>query len=170
MLDSEDYTVTYTHVSSPFKDSSDVGSSGVDGPPVMPKDPYAYIVASYQDPPSPDYMPGPEEPQSPPLLDFIPELMYTKYMPLEDEILPAEEQPLPAAALPTADSPGYAHESNLKEEPEADDDEDPEEDPADYPANRDDDDQDHREDLVDYPADRDDYDDDEEEETSRDDD
>ncbi|GJY70668.1 hypothetical protein Tco_0474371 [Tanacetum coccineum] len=70
MLDSEDSTVTYTQVSSPFEDSSDVGSPGVDGPPVMPEDPYAYIVAAYQAPPSPDYMPGPEEPQSPPPLDF----------------------------------------------------------------------------------------------------
>ncbi|GKG31283.1 hypothetical protein Tco_0423771, partial [Tanacetum coccineum] len=31
-------------VSSPFEDSSDVGSPGVDGPPVMPKDPYAYML------------------------------------------------------------------------------------------------------------------------------
>ncbi|GKD91652.1 hypothetical protein Tco_1367159, partial [Tanacetum coccineum] len=53
----------------------------------------------------------------------------------EDEILPAEEQPLPAAASPTADSPGYVLESDPKE-----DDEDPEEDPADYLADRDDDD------------------------------
>ncbi|GKB23896.1 hypothetical protein Tco_0863297, partial [Tanacetum coccineum] len=44
MSDSEDSTVTYTQVSSPFEDSSDVGSPGVDGPPVMPKDPYAYIA------------------------------------------------------------------------------------------------------------------------------
>ncbi|GKG39017.1 hypothetical protein Tco_0460729, partial [Tanacetum coccineum] len=36
-----------------------------------------------------------------------------------------EEQPLPAAASPTADSPGYVHESDPEE-----DDEDPEEDPA----------------------------------------
>ncbi|GJS97788.1 hypothetical protein Tco_0804756 [Tanacetum coccineum] len=57
--------------------------------------------------------------------------------PEEDEILPAEEQPLPAS--PTADSPGYVPESDLEEEPEEDD-EDPKEDPADYPADRDDDD------------------------------
>ncbi|GKG62124.1 hypothetical protein Tco_0632028, partial [Tanacetum coccineum] len=58
--------------------------------------------------------------------------------PQEDEILPAEEQPLPAAALPTANTPGYVPVSDLEEEPEEDD-EDPEEDPADYPADRDDD-------------------------------
>ncbi|GJW03102.1 hypothetical protein Tco_1561958 [Tanacetum coccineum] len=62
MSDSEDSTVTYTAVSSPFEDGSDIGSPGVDGPPIMPEDPYAYIMAAYQVPPSPDYMPGPEEP------------------------------------------------------------------------------------------------------------
>ncbi|GJS84962.1 hypothetical protein Tco_0751503 [Tanacetum coccineum] len=94
---------------------------GVDGPPIMTEDPYAYIMAAYQVPPSPDYIPGLEEPQSPPILDFVPEPMYLEYMSQEDEILLAEEQPLPAAASPI-------------------DDEDPEEDPADYPADRDDDD------------------------------
>ncbi|GJR68645.1 hypothetical protein Tco_0014710 [Tanacetum coccineum] len=54
---------------------------------------------------------------------------------------PAEEQPLPAAASPTADSLGYVPESDLEEKPEEDD-EDPEEDPADYPADREDDDDD----------------------------
>ncbi|GKG40590.1 hypothetical protein Tco_0467367, partial [Tanacetum coccineum] len=53
----------------------------------------------------------------------------------------AEEQPLPAAASPTTDSPGYVPESDPKE-----DDEDPEEDPADYPADRDDDDDEEDED------------------------
>ncbi|GJZ99777.1 hypothetical protein Tco_0672328 [Tanacetum coccineum] len=152
MSDSEHSTVTYTSVSFPVEDDSDIGSPGVDGPPIMPEDPYAYIMAAYEVPPSPDYIPGPEvppspdyipgpeEPQSPPPLDFVPEPMYPEYMPQEDEILPAEEQPLPAAAAsPTADSPGYVPESDPEEEPEEDD-EDPEEDPADYPADRDDDD------------------------------
>ncbi|GJU65245.1 hypothetical protein Tco_1247080 [Tanacetum coccineum] len=143
------HTVTYTSVS---EDDSDIGSPGVDGPPIMPEHPYAYIMAAYEVPPSPDYIPGPEippspdyipgpeEPQSPPPLDFVPEPMYPEYMPQEDEILPAEEQPLPAAAAsPTADSPGYVLESDPEEEPEEDD-EDPEEDPADYPADGDDDD------------------------------
>ncbi|GJZ23035.1 hypothetical protein Tco_0560494 [Tanacetum coccineum] len=65
----EDSTVTYTAVSSPFEDGSDIGSPGVDGPPIMPEDPYAYIMAAYQVPPSPDYIPGPEVPPSP---DYIP--------------------------------------------------------------------------------------------------
>ncbi|GJV64709.1 reverse transcriptase domain-containing protein [Tanacetum coccineum] len=46
----------------------------------------------------------------------------------------AEEQPLPAATSPTAQSPDYVLESGPKEESEDDDDEDPEEDPVDYPA------------------------------------
>ncbi|GJR93571.1 hypothetical protein Tco_0265745 [Tanacetum coccineum] len=152
MVNSEHSTVTYTSVSFPVEDDSDIGSPRVDGPPIIPKDPYAYIMAAYEVPlspdyipgpkvpPSPDYIPGPEEPQSPPLLDFVPEPMYPEYMPQEDEILSAEEQPLPAAAAsPTADSPGYVPESDPEEEPEEDD-EDPEEDPADYPADGDDDD------------------------------
>ncbi|GKC71183.1 hypothetical protein Tco_1117066, partial [Tanacetum coccineum] len=60
-------------------------------------------------PHSPDYVPGPEEPeQAPPSPDFVPEHAYLEFMPLEDEFDPEEE-------------------------PEEDD-EDPEEDPADYPA------------------------------------
>ncbi|GKE35163.1 hypothetical protein Tco_1454485 [Tanacetum coccineum] len=112
-----------------------------------PKYTFLRVCVSYvsEVPPSPDYIPGPEEPQSPPPLDFVPEPMYPEYMPQEDEILPAEEQPLPAAASPTADSPGYVPESDPEEEPEEDD-EDPEEDPADYPADRDDDDDDDDED------------------------
>ncbi|GJT96246.1 hypothetical protein Tco_1091764 [Tanacetum coccineum] len=70
-------------------------------------------------PPSPDYVPGPEYPPSP---EFVPEPVYPDFMPPEDEILPTEEQPLPAAISPTVDSPGYVPES------------DPEEDPADYLA------------------------------------
>ncbi|GKC91461.1 putative reverse transcriptase domain-containing protein [Tanacetum coccineum] len=73
MSDSEDSTVTYTAVSSPFADLPDIGSPGVDGPPVMPEDPYAYVVAAFQAPPSPDYVSGPEYPPSP---DFVPELVY----------------------------------------------------------------------------------------------
>ncbi|GJZ24030.1 putative reverse transcriptase domain-containing protein [Tanacetum coccineum] len=143
MSDSEDSTVTYTQVSSPFEDSSDVGSPGVDGPPVMPEDPYAYIAAAYQAPPSPDYMPGPEEPQSPPPLDFVPEPMYPDRHPLQIHIYVS---------------------SRSEEEPEADDDEDPEEDPADYPADRDDDDDEEEEEPSGDDADDEDEDEEEEEE------
>ncbi|GJU28617.1 hypothetical protein Tco_1167238 [Tanacetum coccineum] len=113
----------YIHsVSFPVEDDSALGSTWV--------------------PPSPDYIPGPEEPQSPLPLDFVPEPMYPEYILQEDEILPAEEQPLHVAASPTTDSTRrYVPESDPEEEPEEDD-EDPEEDPADYPADRDDDDDD----------------------------
>ncbi|GKE75662.1 hypothetical protein Tco_1537703, partial [Tanacetum coccineum] len=80
------------------------------------------------------YVPGPEEPQSPPLPDFVLEPVYPEYIPQEDEVFLAEEQPLPAAALPTNQSPDYVLKSDPKEDSEEDDDEDPEEDPADYPA------------------------------------
>ncbi|GJU21178.1 hypothetical protein Tco_1154520 [Tanacetum coccineum] len=145
MSDSEHSTVTYTSVSIPVEDDSDIGSPGINGPPMMPEDPYAYIMAAYQVPPSPDYIPGPEvppspdyipgpeEPQSPPPLDFVPEPMYPEYMPQEDEILPAEEQPLPATLPPHADPPGICPDSDLERYRE-DEDEDEEEEVHPAPA------------------------------------
>ncbi|GJU54953.1 hypothetical protein Tco_1228667 [Tanacetum coccineum] len=65
MLDSEDSTVTYTAVSSLFVDLPNIGSSRVDGPPVMLEDPYAYVVAAFQASPSLDYVPG-YDPESDP--------------------------------------------------------------------------------------------------------
>ncbi|GKC44745.1 hypothetical protein Tco_1062467, partial [Tanacetum coccineum] len=119
MSDYEDPTVTYTTVSSLFGGLSDIGSPGVDGPPVMPEDPYAYMVAAFQAPPSPDYVSVPEYP---PLPEFVLEPVYLEFMPPKDEVLPVGEQPLLAAASPTADSPGYVPESDLEEDPEEDDD------------------------------------------------
>ncbi|GKD12183.1 hypothetical protein Tco_1196590 [Tanacetum coccineum] len=85
--------------------------------------------------PSPDYMSGPEEPQTPPVPqdederepmfiqphdpDYVPEPMYPEYIPLEDEhVFLAEEQPLPPVVSPTAESPGYVVESDPEEDPE----------------------------------------------------
>nr|GEX78955.1 reverse transcriptase domain-containing protein [Tanacetum cinerariifolium] len=85
---------------------------GYDGLPMLP-------VA----PRSPNYIPGLEEPQTPPAPqdedehepmfiqphdhDFVPEPIYPEYIPLEDEhILLAEEQPLSPVVPPTAKSPG----------------------------------------------------------------
>ncbi|GKF40702.1 hypothetical protein Tco_0124044, partial [Tanacetum coccineum] len=128
MLDSEDSTVTYTEISSPYEDLSNVGSPGAEGP-------------IFQDPSSPDYVPSPEEPEqappSPIYVPFVLEPVYPEFLP-EDNVLPAEEQPLPVAASPTTESPGYIPESDPEEDPEEDD----EEDPADYPADRGDDDDD----------------------------
>ncbi|GJQ93222.1 putative reverse transcriptase domain-containing protein [Tanacetum coccineum] len=84
MSDSEDSTVTYTAVSTLFGGLSDIGSPGVDGSPVMPEDPYTYVVAAFQASPSPDYVSGPEYPPSP---DFVLERVYPEFMPPEDEVL-----------------------------------------------------------------------------------
>nr|GEU49429.1 hypothetical protein [Tanacetum cinerariifolium] len=58
-------------------------------------------------------------------------------MPPEDDVLLAEEQPLPTAVSPIADSPGYITESDLGEDPKEEDDKDPKEDLADYPTHGD---------------------------------
>ncbi|GJY98750.1 hypothetical protein Tco_0516180 [Tanacetum coccineum] len=135
MSDSEDSTVTYMEVSSPFEDLSDIGSPGVDGLPMILEDPY--VEAGIQAPLSLDYVPGPEHPPFPVYVTYVPETAYPEFIPPEDDVLPAEEQPLPAAISPTADSPGYITKSDLEEDSEEDN-KDPEEDPADYPTNRDD--------------------------------
>ncbi|GKF75497.1 hypothetical protein Tco_0224941, partial [Tanacetum coccineum] len=74
-------------------------------------------------PPSPDYISGPEEPQTPPVPqdederepmfiqpqdpDYVPEPIYPEHIPLDDEhMFPVEEQPLPPVDSPTAESPG----------------------------------------------------------------
>ncbi|GJU47099.1 hypothetical protein Tco_1204365 [Tanacetum coccineum] len=95
-------------------------------------------VIENQAPSSPDYVPGPKDP---PLSEFVPGSVYPEFIPPKDDVLSAEEQPLPTVVLPTADSPGYVPESDPEEDLEEDDDEDPEEDPADYPIDRDDDDE-----------------------------
>nr|GEX06648.1 hypothetical protein [Tanacetum cinerariifolium] len=88
-------------------DSPRVIVYGYDGLPILP-------VA----PPSPDYLHDP---------DFVPELIYPKYIPLEDEhVLQAEVRPLPPVVLPTAESPEYVAESDPEEDPEDDEDEDEE--------------------------------------------
>ncbi|GJV21808.1 hypothetical protein Tco_1370828 [Tanacetum coccineum] len=146
---SEDSTVTYTEVSSPYEDLSDRGSPGV-------------VVYRYDEfpmhPLSPDYVPSPEEPEqappSPVYVPYVPEPVYLEFMPPEDDVLPAEEQPLPAALSPTADSPRYIADSD----PEEDLEDDPEEDPSNYPADEGDDDD------VSSDDDEDDDDDDVEEE------
>ncbi|GKE26919.1 hypothetical protein Tco_1442303 [Tanacetum coccineum] len=102
MSDSEHSTVTYTSVSIPVEDDSDMGSPGVDGPP------------------SPDYVPGPEEPEqappSPVYLPYVPELVYPEYIPPEDDSDPErdpkedeevdpEEDPIPSPPLPIPSPP-----------------------------------------------------------------
>ncbi|GKB87437.1 hypothetical protein Tco_0959709, partial [Tanacetum coccineum] len=145
MSDSEHSTITYTSLS---EDDLYMGSPGVE-------------VHIYEGPPSPDYVPGPEEPEqappSPIYIPFVPEPVYPEFLPVDDEVFPAEEQPLPAADSPTHQSPGYIPESDPEEDLEEDD----EEDPADYPADRGDDDDEHlapaEPAAVAYSADQDPY-------------
>ncbi|GJV45767.1 hypothetical protein Tco_1430303 [Tanacetum coccineum] len=101
-------------------------------------------------PPSPDYIPGPEDPQTPPVPqdedereamfiqphdpDYVPEPIYPEYIPLEDEhVFPVEEQPLPPVDSPTAESPGYVTESDPEEDPEEYEDDEIEDGPVNYP-------------------------------------
>ncbi|GKF51034.1 hypothetical protein Tco_0147501 [Tanacetum coccineum] len=92
----------------------------------MPEDPYAYIMAAYEVPPSPDYIPCPEVLPSP---DYLP----GPEVPPSPDYIPGPEEPQSPSPL------DIILESDSEEEPEEDD-EDPEEDPTDYPADRDDDD------------------------------
>ncbi|GJS76642.1 hypothetical protein Tco_0726523, partial [Tanacetum coccineum] len=100
--------------------------------------------------PSPDYLLGLENPQTPPVPqdederepmfvqahdpDYVPEPIYPEYIPLEDDHeFPAEEQPLPPIDSPTAESPGYVTESDPEEDPEEYEDDEIEDGPVDYP-------------------------------------
>ncbi|GKF65878.1 hypothetical protein Tco_0192395 [Tanacetum coccineum] len=70
--------------------------------------------------------------------DGLPMMPEDPYAYIEaDDVLPAKEQPLPAAVSPTSDSSGYITESDPEKDLEEEDDEDPEEDPADYHTDRD---------------------------------
>nr|GEY19024.1 hypothetical protein [Tanacetum cinerariifolium] len=132
-------------------------------------------------PPSPDYIPGPEEPHTPPVShdedeyepifihphdpDYVPNPMYTEYILLEDEhVLLAEEQPLPPVDSPTAESPGYVAESDLKEDPKEYEDNESEDGPVDYPIDGGDDGDDDDGDSFKDDADDEDEEDEEEEE------
>ncbi|GJV03217.1 putative reverse transcriptase domain-containing protein [Tanacetum coccineum] len=145
---------------------------GYDGLPLQP-------VA----PPSPDFMPGPENPQTPPVPqdederepmfiqahdpNYVPEPIYPEYIPLEDDHeFQAEEQPLPPVDSPTAESPGYVTESDPEEDPEGYEDDETEDGPVDYPMDGgDDDDGDSsRDDARDEDEDEEDEEDEEEEE------
>ncbi|GJW07426.1 hypothetical protein Tco_1569849, partial [Tanacetum coccineum] len=119
---------------------------GYDGLPIQP-------VA----PPSPDYIPGPEDPQTPPVPQDED----------EHEFL-AEERPLPPVDSPTAESPGHVTESDPEEDPEEYEDDETEDGPVDYPMDGgddgDDDDGDSsRDDAVGEDEDEEDEDEEEEE-------
>ncbi|GJU34724.1 hypothetical protein Tco_1183078, partial [Tanacetum coccineum] len=103
-------------------------------------------------PPSSDYIPGPKDPQTPPVPqdederepmfvqvhdpDYVPEPIYPEYIPLKDEHeFPAKEQPLPPVDSPTPESPGYVTESDPEEDPEEYEDNETEDGPVNYPMN-----------------------------------
>ncbi|GJV33998.1 putative reverse transcriptase domain-containing protein [Tanacetum coccineum] len=112
---------------------------GYDGLPIQP-------VA----PPSPDYIPGPEDPQTPPVPqdedergpmfiqahdpDYVPEPIYPEYIPLEDEHLDPEEDPKEYEDDETEDGPvdypinGGDDDDGDSSRDDADEDEDGEED------------------------------------------
>nr|GEV76752.1 hypothetical protein [Tanacetum cinerariifolium] len=132
MSDSDESGVTYTDISSLFEELSDIGSPRTDDHehlelPEMLEDPY--VEVALQAPPSPDYIPGPEEPEQPP-----PSPDYVSGPEHDDDEIVAEDRPYAEDASPTAQSPEYVPESDLEAHPEDIDDEDLEEDPVDYPA------------------------------------
>ncbi|GKF41827.1 hypothetical protein Tco_0125169 [Tanacetum coccineum] len=125
--------VTYTSISSNYKEPSDVGSPGVvvygyDGLPMHPVDP-----------PSPDYVHSPEEPEQEPLSpDYVSGLEHPEYLAPYDEEVPIKDQPYAASDSPMALSPSYITDTDLKEDSENES----EDGPANYPADRWDDDED----------------------------
>ncbi|GKA93448.1 hypothetical protein Tco_0815434 [Tanacetum coccineum] len=112
---------------------------GYDGLPIQP-------IAL----PLPDYIPVPEDPQTPPVSqvederepmfiqahdpDYVPEPIYPEYIPLEDEHeFSVEEQPILPVDSPTAESSGYVTESDPEEDPEEYEDDETKDGPVDYP-------------------------------------
>ncbi|GJS01710.1 hypothetical protein Tco_0318218 [Tanacetum coccineum] len=92
--------VTYTSISSNYEEPSDAGSTRVvvyryDGLPM-------HLV----DPPSPDYVPGPEQPEQALLSpNYVPGPEYPEYLALSDHEIPIEDQLYAAAASPIVLSP-----------------------------------------------------------------
>ncbi|GJW94784.1 hypothetical protein Tco_0174456 [Tanacetum coccineum] len=98
MSDSEDFTVTYTEVSSPFENLSNIGSPRVDGLPMMPEDPYAYVEAALSDP-SPDYGPGLRSRQTHLSQDFVFDTILAIFTPPPSPLTPYSS-PLPQIPSP----------------------------------------------------------------------
>ncbi|GJT33661.1 hypothetical protein Tco_0924080 [Tanacetum coccineum] len=189
-MSSASSAVTYTSVYTNFEpgrafwgaDDEEVSEGGIpwvivygnDGLPIQP-------VA----PPSPNYIPGPEDPQTPPVPqdederepmfvqahdpDYVPEPIYPEFIPLKDEHeLPTKEQPLPPIDAPTAKSPGYVAESDPEEDPKKYEDDETDDGSVDYPIvggdDGDDDDGDSSRDNADNKDEDEDEEDEEEEE------
>ncbi|GKC97400.1 hypothetical protein Tco_1167675 [Tanacetum coccineum] len=103
--------VTYTSISSDYEEPSNLGSPRV----VIYR--YDGLNMHPVDPSSPDYMPGPEEPEQAPLSpDYVSGLEYPEYLALSNEEVRMEDQPYAAADSPIALSLGYIANSNPKED------------------------------------------------------
>ncbi|GJY03471.1 hypothetical protein Tco_0369411 [Tanacetum coccineum] len=132
---------------------------------------------------SPDYIPGPEDPQTllvpqdederKPMFvhaqdpDYVSEPIYPEYIPLENEHeFLAEEQPILPVDSPTTESSEYVTESDPEEDPKEYEDDETEDGPVDYPMDgKDDGDDDDGDSSKDDANDEDeDVEDDEEEE------
>ncbi|GJU53672.1 putative reverse transcriptase domain-containing protein [Tanacetum coccineum] len=145
--------VTYTSISSDYKELSNVGSPGVivDGYNGLPMHPV--------DPPSLDYVPGLEEAEQAPLSpDYVPGPEYLEYLALSDKEIPVEDQHYAPGDSPIALSLGYIADSDLEEDPKNES----EDGPTDYPA-------DGGDDNDDDDSSGDDADDEDEEEASKED-
>ncbi|GJY04304.1 hypothetical protein Tco_0370244 [Tanacetum coccineum] len=182
-------TVTYTSVYTNSEldrafwgaDDEEISEGGI---PLVIVLGYDKLLMQPVAPPSPDYIPGPEDPHTPPVPqdederepmfvqahdpDYVPEPIYPEYIPLEDEYeFLAEEQPLPPVDSLTIESPVYVTESDPEEDPEEYEDDETEDGPVDYPMDEkddgDDDDGDSSRDDADG-VDEDDEDEEEEEE------
>ncbi|GJW97466.1 hypothetical protein Tco_0179274, partial [Tanacetum coccineum] len=154
--------VTYTSVYTDSKpgrafwgaDDEEISEGGIPRVIVLG---YDGLLIQPEAPPSPDYIPGPEDPQTPPVPqdederepmfvqahdpDYVPEPIYPKYIPLEDEHeFPAKEQPLPLVDTATTESSGYVTESDPEEDPEEYEDDEIDDGPVDYPMDGGDDD------------------------------
>ncbi|GJZ93642.1 hypothetical protein Tco_0665845 [Tanacetum coccineum] len=186
VISSATFAVTYTFVYTDSKpgrafwgaDDEEICEGGIPRVIVLG---YNGLLMQPVAPPSPDYIQGPEDPQTPPVPqdkderepmfvqthdpDYVPEPIYPEYIPLEDEHeFPAEEQPLPPVDSPTAESPGYVTESDPEEDPEEYVDDEIEDDPVDYPMDGGDDGDDDDGDSSKDDADGEDEDDEDEEE------
>ncbi|GJT68759.1 hypothetical protein Tco_1020239 [Tanacetum coccineum] len=180
------YAVTYTSV---YTDSEpDRAFWGADDEEVSEGVILRVIILGYDGlpmqptaPPLPDYIPGPKDPQTPPVpqdederepmfvqahdLDYVPEPIYPEYIPLEDEHeFLVEEQPLPPVDSPTAKSPGYVTKSDPGEDPEEYEDDETGDGPVDYPMDGGDDGDNDDGDSSGDDADGEDEDDEDEEE------
>nr|GEX53011.1 hypothetical protein [Tanacetum cinerariifolium] len=133
MSDSDESGVTYTDISSPFEELSDIGSPRADDHehlmlPEMLEEPY--VEVALQEPPSPDYIPGPEEPeQEPPSPDYVSESDFEAHPEDDDDEDPEddlmdveadeeeeEEHPAPADSVVVA--PTAADQASSAEETE----------------------------------------------------